>query len=92
MKKTIEIEYVGIEDLQEIMDDSYALMREGNYVSVELDNMFSETRVQVYVKLGGWEIEKDYDYKFVFRMTEKDTDVEEMNRCKAALKNLLVEE
>ena len=38
MRKTVEIEYVGIEDIQDIMDDVYALMREGHYVNVSFYN------------------------------------------------------
>ena len=34
MRKTIEVEYVGIEDVQEIMDDAFAKMKEDNYANV----------------------------------------------------------
>ena len=30
MIKTVEIEYVGIEDIQEIIDDIYAVIKEGH--------------------------------------------------------------
>ena len=32
MIKTVEIEYVGIEDIQEIIDDIYAVIKEGHHV------------------------------------------------------------
>ena len=38
MRKTIEVEYVGIEDVQEIMDDAYAATKEGHFVNVSFSN------------------------------------------------------
>ena len=92
MKKTVEIEYVGIEDVQDILDDAFALMREGHYVSVEVHSMSGTPKVDVYVMLGGWDANKTLDYAFRFYMTEGNTNIKEMNSCKVALKKLLVEE
>ena len=36
MKKIVEVEYVGIEDIQEIIESAYAVMREGHYVNVQI--------------------------------------------------------
>lgn len=92
MKKTVEIEYVGIEDIQEIMDDAYALMLEGNYVNVEMCNLNQDkTHIEVAIKLGGWEAGKVNDYDFSFYMTDKEEDVKTMHTCKHIIKSLLEE-
>lgn len=91
MKKTIEVEYVGIEDIQEIMDDAYALMREGHYVSVEIQNIGVAPRVNIDIWLGGWEPTRNKDYGFEFWITDNDTDVTVMNDCKHIIKSLLEE-
>ena len=92
MKKIVEIEYVGIEDLQEIMDDAYALIKEGHYVRVSLGNISEMALVNVGIKMGGYEEGKQRDYDFDFYMSEDKDDVDIMNKCKATLKNLLSEE
>ena len=92
MKKTVEIEYVGVEDIQEIMDDAYALMREGHYVDIEMCNLNKDkVHIEVAIKLGGWEAYKDSDYAFSFYMTDEEKDVAEMNDCKHIIKSLLEE-
>lgn len=91
MKKTVEIEYVGIEDLQVIIDDCYWLIKEGNYASFEMSSISDYTRVCVRIMLGGWSFEKEYDYSFSFDMSDDKDDVEKMNQCKHILKNLLGE-
>ena len=92
MKKTIEVEYVGIEDVQEIMDDAYAATKEGHFVSISFSNCSDNVMIMINIILGGYESEKNLDYSFTFFMTDKEPDVKEMNVCKSILKNLLAEE
>lgn len=92
MKKTIEVEYVGIEDVQEIMDDAYASIKEGHFVNVSISNCSENVMVSVIIMIGGYESGKETDYTFTFFITDREPDVKEMNECKNALKNLLVEE
>ena len=92
MRKTIEIEYVGIEDIQEITDDLYALMREGHYASIDMSNVGDTVYVRVLIMLNGLDFDKEYDYQFAFYMTEDVDDLKAMNECKSILKNLLAEE
>lgn len=93
MKKTVEIEYVGIEDVQEILDDAYAVTKEGNYVSVEMAS-YDDGRayVRCLIMLDGFDAGKPYDYCYTFVISDEQKHVDEMNRCKSILKNLLVEE
>ena len=92
MIKTVEIEYVGIEDIQEITDDLYALMRNGHYASINIGSVSDEVYVKVLIMLNGLDIYKDYDYTFAFYMSERANDLKAMNECKSILKNLLAEE
>lgn len=95
MRKTVEIEYVGIEDLQDIMDDLYALQQLGHYASLEMRNLYYEayeTRIEVNIMLDGWDRDKEYDYQFVFFMNDKEDEVNCMNMCKSTLKKLLAQE
>ena len=92
MKKTVEIEYVGIEDVQEIIDDAYAVMREGHYVSVSVSNVAEDILVSVNIILGGFDASKEFDYMIGFRVSDDARDVSEMGKCKSVLKSLLVEE
>ena len=93
MRKTVEVEYVGIEDVQEIMDDAFALMKEGHYANVEVSNYRNDIAlVRVHIMIGGFDSEREYDYDYSFYTTDKHEDVEEMNACKSVMKNLLVEE
>ena len=92
MKKTVEIEYVGIEDIQEITDDLYALMSDGHYASIDMSNVGDAVCVRVLIMLNGLDFDKKYDYQFAFYMTEDVDDLKTMNKCKSILKNLLVEE
>ena len=92
MKKTVEVEYVGIEDVQDIIDDAYALMKEGHYVSVQIGSVSEMPLVSVGIMLGGFDVDKKRDYDFIFYLSsESEIDVEMMNECKNTLKNLLVE-
>ena len=92
MRKTVEIEYVGIEDIQEITDDLYALMRDGHYASIDMSNVGDTVYVRVLIMLNGLDFDKEYDYQFAFYMTEDVDDLKAMNECKSILKNLLIEE
>lgn len=91
MKKTVEVEYVGIEDLQDILDDVYALQREGHFVRFELSNISDCARVDIQIMLDGWTINREYDYDYAFYVTDSSKDVEGMNKCKNILRNLLAE-
>lgn len=92
MIKTVEIEYVGIEDIQEITDDIYAVIKEGHYASIDIGSVGDEVYVRVLIMLNGLDIYKDYDYMFSFYMSERSEDLKAMNDCKSVLKNLLVED
>ena len=92
MIKTVEIEYVGIEDLQDIMDDMYALQQLGHFADLEMRNLCSETRIEVNIMLNGWDRDKEYDYHFIFFMNDDENEVNCMNMCKSTLKNLLAQE
>lgn len=92
MRKTIEVEYVGIEDIQEIMESAYALMREGHYVNVEISQGVFSVAVSVMIMLDGFDCLGTYDYDYKFYMTDKEQDVNTMNECKSTLNNLLSEE
>ena len=93
MRKTVEVESVGIEDIQEIMDDALALMKEGNYANVGFSNYENKkVLVSVNIMIGGFDTERMYDYSYSFYLGDNNNDVEEMNVCKSVMKNLLVEE
>ena len=95
MKKMVEVEYVGIEDLQDIMDDLFALQKLGHYASLEIRNLYCEThetRIEVSIMLNGWDMNKEYDHHFVFFMNDNEDDVNCMNMCKSILINLLSQE
>lgn len=90
MRKTVEIEYVGIEDVQEIMDDAYALIKEGHYVSFSISGA-DEAMVTLSISLNGFN-NGNSDYSFIFYMSDNSEDVHTMNKCKSILNNLLVKE
>lgn len=92
MRKTIEVEYVGIEDIQEIIDNAYALMLEGHYVNVSISNGVDKPLVSVMIMLDGWDSNGKFDYDYKFYMTDSEDDVNSMNECKSTLNNLLSEE
>ena len=92
MIKTVEIEYVGIEDIQEITDDIYAVIKEGHYASIDIGSVGDEVYVKVLIMLNGLDIYKEYDYTFAFYMSERSDDLKTMNKCKSILKKLLAEE
>lgn len=92
VKKTIEIEYVGIEDVQEILDDINAVINEGHHVSFNLMPTGNTIYVDIYIMLNGFYPDKSYDFKFQFAITGNKEDVKTMHDCKTVLKNLLVED
>lgn len=92
MIKTVLIEYVGIEDIQEIIDDIYAVIKEGHHASIDIGSVGDEVYVRVLIMLNGLDFDKKYDYSFTFYMTEDADDLKAMNKCKNTLKNLLAKE
>lgn len=92
MRKTIEIEYVGIEDIQDIVDDINAVINEGHHVSFQMMSLRGVMTVDIYIMLHGFNADKEYDFKFSFSMTANKEDVETMNNCKTVLRNLIVED
>ena len=90
MKKTIEIEYIGIEDVWQILEYSRAVMSRGHYVNFSIHNTESIPLVCVKIMLDGFVDSGNYDYSYEFYMTDKENDVDTMNKCKSMLRNLLV--
>lgn len=90
MRKTVEVEYVGIEDLQDILDDAYALMKEGHYVAFRMSN---STNISIFVSIDiymdGWAADKNADYSYCFYIDDKEDNVEIMNECKNTLKKFI---
>ena len=92
MKKIVEVEYVGIEDIQEIVESAYAVMREGHYVNVQISQGVFDVAVSVMIMLDGFDSNGKYDYDYRFYMTDTERDVNSMYECKSTLNNLLCEE
>lgn len=90
MKKNIEIEYVGIEDVWQILEYSRAVMSRGHYVNFSISNAEGTPLVWVKIMLGGFVDSGNYDYSYAFYISDKENDVATMNKCKTMLKNLLV--
>ena len=90
MKKTIEIEYVGIEDVWQILEYSRAVMSRGHYVNFSISNAEDIPLVCVKIMLDGFVDSGNYDYSYMFYMTDKENDVAVMNKCESMLRNLLV--
>ena len=90
MKKTIEIEYVGIEDVWQILEYSRAVMSRGHYVNFSISNAEGIPLVRVKIMLDGFSENRDYDYSYMFYISDKENDVAVMNKCKSMLRNLLV--
>ena len=91
MKKTIEIEYIGIEDVWQILEYSRAIMSRGHYVNFSISNIEGIPLICVKIMLGGFVDSGNYDYSYMFYMTDKENDVAVMNKCKSTLRNLLVQ-
>ena len=90
MKKMIEIEYIGIEDVWQILEYSRAVMSRGHYVRFSISNPEGIPLVLVKIMLGGFVDSGNYDYSYMFYITDKENDIAVMNKCKSMLRNLLV--
>ena len=92
MKKVIEVEYVGIEDVYELIEDVDVLIKCGHYASVQLNENCGKPYVHVYIMIGGFDEEKSYDYDYSFRFGDNPNDIKQMNECKSTINNLLTGE
>ena len=92
MRKMVEVEYVGIEDVQEILDDARAVMDVGHYVNVSICNVGELPLVSVNIILDGFVIDASYDYLYSFYLSDEESEVALMNSCKNTLKKLLAED
>ena len=92
MKKVIEIEYVGIEDVYELIEDVDVLIKCGHYASVQLNENCGKPYVHVYIMIGGFNEQKNYDYDYSFRFGDNPNDIKQMNECKSTINNLLTGE
>ena len=93
MKKTIEIEYVGFEDVWQILEYSRAVMSRGHYVNFSISNAEGIPLVCVKIMIDGIDGFVDsgnYDYSYEFYMTDKVNDFTTMNKCKSMLRDLLL--
>ena len=90
MKKMIEIEYLGIEDVWQILEYSRAVMSRRHYVNFSINNAEGIQLVCVKIMLDGFIDGGNYDYSYMFYITDKENDVTVMNKCKSTLRNLLV--
>ena len=90
MKKTIEIEYIGIEDVWQILEYSRAVMSREHYVNFSISNAEGIPLVCVKIIIDSFIDSGNYDYLYTFYMSDKENDVSEMNKCKSTLRNLLV--
>lgn len=91
MKKMIEIEYVGIKDVQEILEYAKAVMSRGHYVNVSISNVGELPLVTVNIILDGFERSANYDYSYWFYMSDDEDEVAIMNDCKKELIKLIDE-
>ena len=89
MKKMIEIEYVGIEDVQEILEYAKAVMSRGHYVNVSIGNVGELPLVTVSIILDGFVSSAKYDYSYSFYMSDEESEVALMNSCKKELRKLI---
>ena len=90
MKKTIEIDYVGFEDVWQILEYSRAVMSREHYVNFSISNAEGIPLVCVKIIIDSFIDSGNYDYLYTFYMSDKENDVSEMNKCKSTLRNLLV--
>ena len=87
----VQIEYVGIEDVQEILDDARAVMSVGHYVNVSIANVGALPLVSVNIILDGFVSSASYDYSYTFYMSDDEDEVAIMNDCKKELIKLIDE-
>ena len=92
MKKVIEVEYVGIEDIHELIEDVNVLIKCGHYASIQLNENCGKPYVHVYIMIGGFNEQKNYDYDYSFRFGDNPNDIKQMNECKSTINNLLTGE
>ena len=92
MKKMVEVEYVGIEDVHELIEDVAVLIKCGHYASIQFNENCGKPYVHVYIMIGGFDEEKSYDYDYSFRFGDNRIDIKQMNECKSTINNLLTEE
>ena len=92
MKKVIEVEYVGIEDIHELIEDVAVLIKCGHYASIQFNENCGKPYVHVYIMIGGFDEEKSYDYDYSFRFGDNPNDIKQMNECKSTINNLLTGE
>lgn len=91
MKKMIEIEYVGIKDVQEILKYAKAVMSRGHYINVSIGNVGELPLVTVNIILDGFVSSAKYDYSYTFYMSDDEGEVAIMNDCKKKLIKLIDE-
>ena len=91
MKKMIEIEYVGIKDVQEILKYAKAVMSRGHYINVSIGNVGELPLVTVNIILDGFVSSAKYDYSYTFYMSDDKDEVAIMNDCKKKLIKLIDE-
>lgn len=89
MKKMIEIEYVGIKDVQEILEYAKAVMSRGHYINVSIANVRELPLVTVNIMLDGFVSNARYDYSYTFYMSDDEDEVAIMNDCKKELIKLI---
>ena len=92
MKKVIEVEYVGIEDIHELIEDVNVLIKCGHYASLQLNENCGKPYVHVYIMIGGFDKYRSYDYNYSFRFGDNQNDIKQMNECKSTINNLLTGE
>ena len=92
MKKMVEVEYVGIEDVHELIEDVAVRIKCGHYASVQLNENCGKPYVHVYIMIGGFNEQKNYDYDYSFRFGDNPNDIKQMNECKSTINNLLTGE
>lgn len=89
MKKMIEIEYVGIKDVQEILEYAKSVMSRGHYINVSISNVGELPMVNVNIILDGFSRSASYDYSYSFYMSDEEDEVAIMNDCKKELIKLI---
>ena len=92
MKKMVEVEYVGIEDVHELIENVDVLIKCGHYASLQLNENCGQPYVHVYIMIGGFDKYRSYDYNYSFGFGDDPDDIKQMNECKSTINNLLTEE
>ena len=92
MKKMVEVEYVDIEDIHELIKDVAVLIECGHYASLQLNENCGQPYVHVYIMIGGFDKYRSYDYNYSFGFGDNPDDIKQMNECKGTINNLLTEE